>query len=428
VNTLALARVLVLAAGIGSPASLAAQSPDAAPRDPVVRAEPPPPARLVGERRSAPQIVFEAPGVPGSNEIQEIYTMNLDGSELRQITRDGLNKFLPHFSPDGKRLVYSKFYFGRYGDMSPETDIATYDFGEDAETRLTFTGQSFAAAWSPDGTRIAFGTYGGTGLWVMEADGSNTQRVGGPSGADDDQRWNDIAWSSDGWIVFTVGQTVNGCFNVRVDKIRPDGSDRTKVSGGGADCTPPGREQSGDADPGISADGRTIYSSRGFPYPPPGFPAQVVRKLYAFSRDAWTPGKAETDLSLPSAPDCIEGVPKGSPDGTRILLFRACAGEPHMGVTLTDTIGSYRTWIIDGFGADWNPAYRADEPRKVSDAAGTRAIWKMASRTPPGATDGLAYSHTVRPADVTSSAWPPSDRVMSVFPLERRWQAPRLAE
>ena len=140
---------------------LRAQVPDAAPREPVLRAEPPPPARPVGERRSAPQIVFEAPGVPGSNDIQEISTMNLDGSELRQITRDGLNKFLPHFSPDGTRLVYSKFYSGRYGDMNPETDIAIYDFAEDAETRLTFTGQSFAAAWSPDGTRIAFGTYWG---------------------------------------------------------------------------------------------------------------------------------------------------------------------------------------------------------------------------------------------------------------------------
>ena len=64
---------------------------------------------------------------------------------------------------------------------------------------------------------------------------------------------------------------------------------------------------------------------------------------------------AEADLSLPAAPDCIEGVPKGSPDGTRVLLFRACAGEP-WGVTLTDAAGSYRTWIAEGFGADWNPA------------------------------------------------------------------------
>jgi hypothetical protein len=144
-----------------------------------------------------------------------------------------------------------------------------------------------------------------------------------------------------------------------MDKIRPDGTARTQVTDGGPNCTPHDREQNGDADPGFSADGRTIYTSRGFPLAPAGLPDNTVRRLYAVSSDAWTPGKPEIDLSLPSAPDCIEGVPKGSPDGTRVLLFRACAGEPHLGVTLTDTAGSYRTWIIEGFGPDWNPAFRS---------------------------------------------------------------------
>jgi Tol biopolymer transport system component len=313
----------------------------------------------VHERRSLPEIVFTAPGIPGDDVVQEIYTMNLDGSNRRQITRDGRSKFLPHFSPDGKRLVYSKFLSGKYGDPDPVTGIAIFDFAENAEQLLTGPGRAFAAAWSPDGARIAYGTYQGEGLWIMDAGGSNPRLVGAPGGGDDDQRWNDIAWSSDDWIYFTVGQTVAGCFNVRIDRIRPDGTGRERVTDGGPYCTPPGREQSGDADPGISADGRTVYSSRGFPYPPPGFPASVVRKLYAFSSDPWSAGKPEADLSLPSAPDCIEGVPKGSPDGTRILLFRACAGEPHIGIMLTDAAGSYRRWIADGFGADWNPAYPA---------------------------------------------------------------------
>ncbi len=345
------ALVAVLDAGVAS-----AQDRAVGPRGPVTRAEDHRTTREVSERRSPPQIVFMAPGIPGSGAHQELYTMNLDGSELRQLTRDGLSKFLPHFSPDGTRLVYSKFYTGQYGDPAAQTDIAIYDFAEGAERRLTWTGHAFAAAWSPDGTRIAYGTYQGDSLWIMDADGSNPRLVGAPSGGDDDLRWADFAWSSTDWILFTVGQNVNGCFKVRLDKIRSDGSDRAQVTDGGPFCTPPGWQQSGDADPGFSPDGGTIYSSRGFPYAPPGFPGQVVRKLYAFSSAAWTPGKVETDLSLPSAPDCIEGVPKASPDGARILVFRACAGEPHFGLTLTDPAGSYRTWISDGFGADWNPA------------------------------------------------------------------------
>ena len=192
----------------------------------------------------------------------------------------------------------------------------------------------------------------------MNADGSNSHVVGKPSGAADDKVWGDPAWSSDDWILFVVGQlTSNGtCFRTRLDKIRPDGTARTKVTDGGPSCTPNGMEQSGDADPGFSADGKTIFSSRGFPRAPAGMPTPATeRRLYSFSSDAWTANKVETDVSLPSAPDCIEGVPKGSPDGTRVLLFRFCQGEPQAGITLTDNAGTYRTWITDGFGPDWNP-------------------------------------------------------------------------
>jgi hypothetical protein len=175
--------------------------------------------------------------------------------------------------------------------------------------------------------------------------------------------WGDPAWSSDDWILFVVQQTPGGCLKVRLDKIRPDGTQRTKVSDGGANCTPPMMEQSGDADPGFSADGRTIYTSRGLPKMPPGAIATpnamlpTERKLVALSSDAWTAGKVETDLSLPAEPDCIEGVPKGSPDGTRVLLFRACfdASAGRGGVYVADAAGTSRTFVADGFGPDWNP-------------------------------------------------------------------------
>jgi Tol biopolymer transport system component len=282
--------------------------------------------------------------------------MNLDGTNRTQITHDGLTEFLPHFSPDGTRLVYTRFLVGSSdSDPNLQADVFSYDFSTARETQLTNTRTGFQPAWSPDGKSIAFGTVAGDALWMMNADGSNARVVARPSGALNDQRWGDYAWSSDNWIVFVVAQDTNGCFKTRVDKMRPDGSARTQVTDGGPNCTPPGMQQSGDADPGLSADGSVIYSSRGFPQDATGMPGQTERRLYGFSSDAWTPGKPETDLSLPSAPDCVEGVPKGSPDGKRILLYRACAGEPHSGVTITDTTGSYRTWIVDGFGADWNP-------------------------------------------------------------------------
>jgi dipeptidyl aminopeptidase/acylaminoacyl peptidase len=288
----------------------------------------------------------------------ELVILDLSGTRRRQITSDGKNKFLAHFSPDGTRLVYSKFLTGRYDDPTSLTDIAIYDFASASETLITHTGSSFQPAWSPDGRRIAFGTRAGDSLWLMNSDGSGAHKLGVPSGAVDDLRWGDFAWSVDDWILFTVAQNTGGCFKVRLDKIRPDGTARTQVTDGGANCTPSGKEQSGDADPGFSADGRTIFTSRGFPAAPAGGPADATeRRLYAVSSAAWYPGKPETDLSLPSQPSCIEGVPKGSPDGTRVLLFRACFGAGAVnGVFVTDTSDSYRTKIADGFGPDWNPA------------------------------------------------------------------------
>jgi hypothetical protein len=302
-----------------------------------------------------PQIVFEGPGVPGSNSTQEISTANLDGSDVVPIKQDGLDKFLAHFSPDGSRLLYTKFLSGQYGDPAAQTDIFSYSFATSTETRLTSLGRGFQAVWSPDGQQIAFGTYDGSGLFMMNADGTGQHLVAQPSGMVDDLRWDDFAWSSDNWILFTVAQNSNNCFKVRLDKIRPDGSARTQVTDGGPNCTPPGMEQYGDSDPGFSADGQTIYSSRGLS-PLPADPTQTLRHLYSFSSGAYVPGKVETDLSLALKPECKAGVPKGSPDGTQILLFLFCPDDPqHVGVTLTDTAGSAWTFVVTGFGPDWNP-------------------------------------------------------------------------
>ncbi len=305
-----------------------------------------------------PQIVFEGPGVPGTVSEQELFTGNLNGSNVVQITNDGLNKFLAHFSPDGTRLVYTKFLSGKFGDPDPQDDIFTYAFATAIETRLTTMNNAFQATWSPNGQQIAFGNYDGTGLYLMNSDGTGQYLVAQPSGAPDDVIWHDIAWSSDNWIFFVVKQTTNNCFKVRLDKIRPDGTSRTQVTDGGPNCTPPNMEPYGDADPGISADGQTVYSSRGLS-PLPANPTQTLRHLYAYSSDAYYPGKPETDLSNASHPDCVVGVPKGSPDGTRILVFLFCPSDaPQVGVTLTNTSGSSWTFIATGFGPDWNPTTR----------------------------------------------------------------------
>ena len=315
------------------------------------------------------------PTVPGGTAVYEVAVANLDGGGVSQLTSDGLLKFLPHFSPDGTRIAYTKFATGGYGVPGSLADIAVLDLATHVETLVTHGGGNVQATWSPDGTRIAYLDFGSSvgatpgAIWIVNADGSDPTQVAACPGTPLDMMWGDIAWSREDWILFSVGQTtpVDGggstCFKVRTDKMLPDGGSRTQVTAGGPNCTPMGAEQSGDADPGWSSDGGTIYSSRGFPMPPAGLSGgATMRKLYAFSSDPWYPGKPEMDLSLPSEPSCIEGVPKGSPDGTQVLLFRACfdhgpAAQP--GVYVTDTSGSYRRFVVTGFGPDWNPRPKA---------------------------------------------------------------------
>jgi len=317
-----------------------------------------------------PQMVFILPTngtvfPPGpDNRSWEVAVMNLDGSGFRQLTSDGTFHFLPHFSPNGFKIVYSKYAVGGYADPNAQLDVVVYDLATGQETQLTHDGSAVSGVWSPDGRRIAYLSYRTSALWIVDADGSQPLLLGQPGGALDDLTWGDLAWSSDDWLLFTVGQNTNHCFKVRLDKMRPDGSARTQVTDGGPHCTPAGMEQSGDADPGFSADGQTIFSSRGNPVAPAGLPAGnpsvTERKLFAFSSDPWFPGKLETDLSLPSEPSCVEGVPKGSPDGKQVLLYRICFDTypPTGGIYLTDTAGSYRTFVTHGFAPDWNPAWR----------------------------------------------------------------------
>jgi Tol biopolymer transport system component len=305
-----------------------------------------------------PQIVYAGPGVPGTVSEQEIFISKLNGTGVVQLTNDGLNKFLPHFSPDGTHLLYTKFLAGHFGDQNPTDDIFTFSFMTGTESRLTNLNNAFQASWSPDGQHIAFGNYNGNGLYLMNADGSGQFLLAQPSGALDDLAWFDFAWSSDNWIYFVVKQTSNNCLKVRLDKIRPNGSSRTQVTNGGPNCTPPNMEPYGDADIGISGNGKTVYSSRGLS-PLPADPKQTLRHLYSFSSDAYTPGKVETDLSIAAKPDCTVGVPKRSPHSKQIMVFLFCPNDmPHTGVTLTNTTGSSWSFIATGFGPDWNPTLR----------------------------------------------------------------------
>ena len=95
----------------------------------------------------------------------------------------------PSLSPDGRRLVFST-YFPRQLAI---VDITTGDWSYVEGARGT------SAAWSPDGSRIAYvATDGEAELHVVHPDGSDNHRVGDQTSSYD----LGIDWSPDGkWII-----------------------------------------------------------------------------------------------------------------------------------------------------------------------------------------------------------------------------------
>ena len=135
-----------------------------------------------------------------------LFTINVDGTGLRQITPWGNNAGDADWSPDGKRLVFETV-FAHIGNMA---SVYVVDADGQHLTNLTHdkgitgTGNfdalrletSFDPVWSPDGSKILYSrdllTAAGeftTGLQTMNPDGSGAHYVSSVLGAEHQADW-----------------------------------------------------------------------------------------------------------------------------------------------------------------------------------------------------------------------------------------------
>jgi len=173
------------------------------------------------------RIVFDS-GPQDYDEEREIFIINADGTGLVQRTSNGVKDWDPSWSPDGSRIAY----------VSYERNWEIFSMNTSGGGRVNLTNRPYRdwdPCWSPDGTKIAFSSeYGGSDfhIWVMNADGSGqTQLTFGSSVDDTDPSWSTdgtrIAFESDRdgdieiWVISVDGSGARNLTNNPSDEVDP---------------------------------------------------------------------------------------------------------------------------------------------------------------------------------------------------------------
>jgi TolB protein len=116
------------------------------------------------------KLVFRASRPTGEEEIKdykdllskglvaptnmEIYTCNIDGSNLKQVTHLGKANWAPFYHPDGKKIIFSSNHHGERG-----YDFQLFMINEDGTGLERITDESLFNAFpmfSPDGKKLIF--------------------------------------------------------------------------------------------------------------------------------------------------------------------------------------------------------------------------------------------------------------------------------
>jgi TolB protein len=132
---------------------------------------------------------------PAKKCVYDIYVMNADGTNFKNLTNTPESEWVPAWSPDGEQLAFSS-------DRDGDSEI--YVMNRDGSHLVQLTknsGYDGRPRWSIDGTRFAFETDRDGGDWdiyTMNTDGTDPSPI-------TNNVSNDISesWSPDGnWLVY----------------------------------------------------------------------------------------------------------------------------------------------------------------------------------------------------------------------------------
>lgn len=177
----------------------------------------------------------KVPGIAGSKVAfigtrsghKEVYTCELDGANLKQLTNDANLSVRPALSPDGRRLAYT-------GYKSGYADIYAIDLATGARDRIVkFPGTNSGVAFSPDGGRLAMSCSrdGNPELYVAGGNGGGARRLTRTPGVE-----SSPTWSPDGRELIYVSDASGA---PQLYRISVEGGSGRRLNAGFAYCTEP---------------------------------------------------------------------------------------------------------------------------------------------------------------------------------------------
>ena len=250
---------------------------------------------------------------------QEIYVMNVDGSNVVQLTNNQEEDQAPVWSPDGGNIAFQSYRDGSWQVYVMATDGS-------GQTRITGTGENLWPSWAPEGSRLAYNSDrdGNVEIYVIDGDGSNPARLTANPAED-----SIPDWSPDGTkIAFRSKRS--GDANIFV--MSADGTNPVPLTSSGGSIN---------SAPDWSPDNSSIAFSTN---------RDGNQEIYAMDADGANP----VNLTNDSASD---GVPAWSPSGNLIAFQSERDGNGEIYVMNADGSNVIRLTNDPGNDAspDWFP-------------------------------------------------------------------------
>jgi Tol biopolymer transport system component len=302
----------------------------------------------------------------------QIFGMEMDGSNVRQLTFDDEAGFLPRWAPDGSVLAFSR---GPRDGSARELWLIDPESGD--ETYLaTGHADSWSVEWSPDGTHIAFVVEGeGDGqekpeIYVVATDGTGQTNLTTDPGTD-----RSPSWPEGGRIFFASDR---GDIGYQIYSMDEDGGDPTALTD----------VLASNLDPVASPDGSRVAFERVEGETP---------DFYLMNGDGTDEIRVTDSVAYVSYQDAM-----WSPDGRYVAFTRREGGQKRILRVEADGAGLIELWDMQG--SDEYPSWTPDSQQIVfvsdrDDEDGEIYVMNADGSNPTRLTNDPAWDDepTVRP-------------------------------